>query len=190
MQTKKHFVNHPELVLLNQLGAEGEKLREGQKGCRGPLSGTCRQRPPGYVKSRPVKDPKAVRRWSDQHDFCQVCGIDDHKARWAHITGLQTHHIIKAGRSDEPCNLLRVCERCHRIIEGESVPDERGGHWPHLTLAHVLYCKQEHDPRQYDPDRLTVLWRNRKRALDFDPLPPPESLPEAYIAERMQWLNC
>jgi len=28
---------------------------------------------------------------------------------------LQTHHIIKPGRSDEPCNLLRVCERCHRI---------------------------------------------------------------------------
>ncbi len=100
---------------------------------------------------------------------------------------MQTHHIIKAGRSDEPCNLLRVCERCHRIIEGESVPDENGGHWPQLALAHVLCCKQEHDPQEYDADRLTVLWRNRPRTANFDPLPLPETPPEAYISERLQW---
>ena len=51
------------------------------------------------------------------------------------------------------------------------------------------YCKQEHDPQEYDPDRLTVLWRNRQRTLDFDPLPRPEPLPEVYIDERMQWLS-
>ncbi len=73
------------------------------------------------------------------------------------------------------------------LIEGESVPDEQGGHWPRLTLAHVLHGKREHDPRQYDRDRLTVLWRNRERTLAFDPLPRPEPLPAVYIDERLQW---
>jgi RNA polymerase subunit RPABC4/transcription elongation factor Spt4 len=136
-----------------------------------------------------VKDAEARRLWAAGHDCCQVCGIDEHRARWVGITGLQTHHIIKAGRSDEACNLLRACERCHRIIEGESVPDENGGHWPPLTLAHVLGCKQEHDPQEYDPDRLTVLWRNRQRSPAFDPLPPPAPLPAVYMAERLQWLS-
>jgi len=189
MPTKKRFVNRPEVVLSDHLGAEGGELLNRRRGCCGPICRKRGPRPVGYVKSRPVEDQEAVRRWAENHDCCQVCGIDEHKARWVHITGLQTHHIIKAGRSDEPCNLLRVCERCHRVIEGESVPDEQGGHWPRLTLAHVLYCKLEHDPQQYDPDRLTVLWRNRPRTLDFDPLPRPEPLPDVYIAERVQWLS-
>ena len=189
MPTKKCLANHPEIVLPDHLGAPGEGLLDLRRECRGPICNTKRPTPAGYVTSRPVKNREAIQQWDDRHDCCQVCGIDESKARWVHITGLQTHHIIKAGRSDEPCNLLRACERCHRIIEGESVPDEKGGHWPPLTLAHVLHCKREHDPQQYDPDRLTVLWRNRQRTLDFDPLPRPEPLPEMYLAERMQWLN-
>ena len=189
MPTKKHSANRPEIALPAHLGAEGQELLDRRRGHRGPNCRTRRPRPAGYVKSRPVKDQELLRQWADCHDCCQVCGIDEHKARWVQITGLQTHHIIKAGRSDEPCNLLRVCERCHRIVEGESVPDENGGHWPQLTLAHVLHCKQEHDPQEYDPDRLTVLWRNRERSLAFDPLPPPEPLPEVYVDERVQWLS-
>ena len=186
---KKTFVNCSEIALPDPLGAKGEELPDPRGKCRGPHGRNRRPRPVAYVKSRPVRDPEAVRQWAERHDGCQVCGIDGHKARWEQITGLQTHHIIKAGRSDEPCNLLRVCERCHRVIEGERVPDENGGHWPQLTLAHVLDCKREHDPQQYDPDRLTMLWRNRERARDFDPLPRPEPLPAVYIAERMQWLS-
>ena len=189
MPTERSFQNHPKMVLPDYLGAQGEGLLDRGSGCRGPIGRTRRPTQTEYVTSHPVKDRKAIRLWAYGHDCCQVCGIDEHTARWAHITGLQTHHIIKAGRSDEPCNLLRACERCHRIIEGESVPDEKGGHWPSLTLAHVLHCKQEHDPQQYDPDRLAVLWRNRHRTLGFDPLSWPEPLPAMYLAERMQWLN-
>ncbi len=189
MPIKKRATNHPEITLSDHLGAQGQELLDRRRRCRGPIGGASGAAPAGYVKSRPVKDREAVRQWAHGHDCCQVCGIDEYKARWVHVAGLQTHHIIKAGRSDEPCNLLRVCERCHRIIEGESVPDEQGGHWPRLTLAHVLYCKREHDPRQYDPHRLTVLWRNRQRSLAFDPLPRPEPLPAVYIDERLQWLN-
>ena len=130
----------------------------------------------------------AYTRWAERHDYCQVCGIDKRATRWGRLAGLQTHHIIKPGRSDEPCNLLRVCERCHWIVEGERVPDDQGGHYPKLALAHVLHCKREHDPHEYDPDRLTLLWRHRKRTDGFDPLPAPQPLPEAFLAERTRWL--
>ena len=120
--------------------------------------------------------------------YCQVCGIGQFATRWARRTGLQTHHIIKPGRSDEPCNLLRVCEQCHRIVEGERVPHDKGGHYPKLTLAHVLHCKREHDPHEYDLDRLTVLWRHRKRKDGFDPLPTPQALPETFMEKRIRWL--
>jgi hypothetical protein len=189
MPTKKRFANRPEIALPDPFGAKGEELADRPRTCLDPLRRHHSWTPPGPAKGHLLKNQEAVRQWAEGHDFCQVCGIDENKARWVQITGLQTHHIIKAGRSDEPCNLLRVCERCHRIIEGESVPDEKGGHWPRLTLAHVLYCKREHDPQQYDSDRLTVLWRNRQRTVGFNPLPLPELLPEVYIAERMQWLN-
>ncbi len=189
MSTQKYPANYPEIALREVHCAEGQELAEGRRACPGPNRRTPRPRPIGYVQSRPVKDAEARRLWAAGHDCCQVCGIDEHRARWVGITGLQTHHIIKAGRSDEACNLLRACERCHRIIEGESVPDENGGHWPPLTLAHVLGCKQEHDPQEYDPDRLTVLWRNRQRSPAFDPLPPPAPLPAVYMAERLQWLS-
>ena len=134
-----------------------------------------------------VRDRAMLRQWTKRHDCCQVCGIGWGDARWAGLAGLQTHHIIKPGRSDEPCNLLRVCGRCHRIIEGERVPDDHGGHWPRLTLAHVLYSKRERDPQEYDPDRLVLLWRHRARMNGFDPLPEPEPLPEAFLAERPHW---
>jgi len=187
MPTKKRLNNCPETAFPDHRCVVGEELPDRRREGRGPLSRNGRATATGYVKSHPRKDPEAVRQWASSHDCCQVCGIDEQKARWAGITGLQTHHIIKPGRSDEACNLLRVCERCHRIIEGECVPDENGGHWPPLTLAHVLYCKQEHDPQEFDLDRLTALWRNRQRSRDFDPLPRPQPLPDAYIEERMQW---
>ena len=83
-------------------------------------------------------------------------------------------------------NLLRVCERCHRIVEGERVPDGNGRYHSKLTLAHVLYCKREQDPDEYAPNRLTMLWRHRERKEGFDPLPEPETLPEVFLAERRQ----
>jgi len=185
----EHADGYAPNVLAAHPGAEGAEFSGGGRVFRGPICCKLKPRPSGYMKSHPVKDQQAVRQWADRHDCCQVCGIDEHKARCVQVTGLQTHHIVKAGRSDEPCNLLRVCERCHRIIEGESVPDGNGGYWPQLTLAHVLHCKQEQDPREFNSDRLTILWRNRQRTRDFDPLPPPEPLPDAYVAERMQWLS-
>jgi hypothetical protein len=174
MSTKKRLTNcreitHPDRPgQLGQFGSEDVESPDWHRRCREPLCHHRGATATGYVKSRPVTDQESVRQWADLHDCCQVCGIDEHKARWAQITGLQTHHIIKAGRSDEPCNLLRVCERCHRIIEGECVPDGSGGHRPPLTLAHVLCCKQEHDPREYDLDRLVRRLTARVAGEDAD----------------------
>jgi hypothetical protein len=99
------------------LGAEGEESLAGRSGFQGPPDHDRKPLPAEYVKSRPVKDQEVRRQWAAGHDCCQVCRIDEHKARWVYITGLQTHHIIKAGRSHEACNLLRVCEQRHQVIK-------------------------------------------------------------------------
>jgi len=190
MPSKKRLRSSPRIARTARLDGADADFTDRPGGSRCPRRRRRVARLAACVaRSYPVRDRERVRQWAAEHDSCQVCGIDEHTARWVGITGLQTHHIIKSGRSDEPCNLLRVCERCHRIIEGEPVPDEGGAHWPRLTLAHVLHCKQELDPQQYDADRLTVLWRNRPRTATFDPLPMPEPLPQAYLDERFQWLR-
>jgi hypothetical protein len=184
MPTKKCRANSPKLGL-SDYRLWPEKLRE-EPVAEAEVAQQATETL-GYIKSCPVKNLKTVRDWAARHDYCQVCLISERAARWRRLTGLQTHHIIKPGRSDEACNLLRVCEQCHRIIEGERVPDNQGGYFPKLTLAHVLHCKRELDPHEYDPDRLTVLWRHRERKDGFDPLPRPQPLPAAFGQERRRW---
>jgi len=113
----------------------------------------------GMKKNRAV-----LRDWAEEHDRCHVCGItydqtfDPQYELWPQ--GLQVHHIIHgtAGRSDEPCNLLRVCKRCHdRIHEGR----QRIGRGPwrcSLSLANVLWYKRKATPKEYSPKRLSQLW--------------------------------
>lgn len=135
-----------------------------------------------FKKSHPIKDKDARSAWSMQFDQCMICGID----RWQAIGVrfpclLQVHHIMKQGRSDENSNLLLVCSQCHAVIEGERLPDGPG-HWPELSLAHVLWSKRLHDNKHYDPERLCELWHRPLSAL-----PEPESLPERYALERLRW---
>lgn len=89
-------------------------------------------------------------------------------------THLETHHIVKQGRSDEPCNLLRVCCQCHRVIEGEKASDELGP-CPPLKLEHVLWCKKQGDPQEYD--------RKRLAQLKHMALPSAKKPPQRYIDE-------
>lgn len=103
----------------------------------------------------PIRDPETRTAWSAAHDRCQICGRTEAELRRARVwpSGLQTHHIIKPGRSDEPCNLLRVCSRHHDLIEGYRVRGCRA-----ITLGNVLWAKQRWDPEEYDPERLMALW--------------------------------
>jgi len=86
MPTKKRLTNCSEIARRDSLGGMGEEMPNRRRRCRGPLSRHGRATATGYVKSCPVSDQEAVRQWASLHDCCQVCGIDEHKARWAGIT--------------------------------------------------------------------------------------------------------
>jgi hypothetical protein len=54
------------------------------------------------ILSRPVRDEEFRKAWSARHDFCQACGL--HVSAMP-FPGVSSHHIVKAGRSDEGTNL-------------------------------------------------------------------------------------
>jgi hypothetical protein len=108
------------------------------------------------MKARPVKNPKFYAQWNADHDFCQCCGIDAITAQHERWPGLSTHHIVKFGRSDEACNLIRLCDRCHRLAE-RAIIRENGIELPILEIGMVLTIKMTRDCEVWDPDRLQVL---------------------------------
>lgn len=133
-----------------------------------------------HEKSHAVRDPDARNRWRNERDRCYVCGIPTWKMYGERFPAwMQVHHIIKPGRSDEPCNLFAVCARCHRVIEGERVPCGKRVYLPKLTLGMVLTIKQAADPDEWNPDRLVALYHRL--------LPDREFVPEYYLEERDRW---
>lgn len=145
-----------------------------------------------FIKSHPVQDVDARIAWAAAERSrrrCYVCGISDQVSHWmAPVPGIQTHHLVGgAARSDEPCNMVRLCHRCHRIVHGDRIPKDGGGHLPEITPQNLLWVKREHDPEEFDLDRLTVLKRNRHRTANYNPLGDPEPLDEHYLRERTSW---
>ena len=140
-----------------------------------------------FVKSRPVVDPNARAEWARQHARCQITGIPLRMAKLQRFPPrLETHHITKSRpRSDEPCNLLRVCPWVHKVIEGERFVDARGRVWPPITFGMVLKVKMESG--EWNPGRLVLLHRNRLLVPGYNPLPEFEELPEFYLQERKRW---
>lgn len=118
-----------------------------------------------------VRDVKSYREWSVAHDRCQVCQRNQEDVRcdgeFPYL--LQTHHLIGgAGRSDEPCNLLRLCPRCHEVYHGFR-HRRNGGYWPPITMGVMLMAKKLGDPDEWNPDRLEHL---RHRAIpELEPIP-------------------
>jgi hypothetical protein len=87
-----------------------------------------------------VIDPVARDRWFNaMPDECMACG------RTPNITGiygLQIHHLAggSGGRSDEPCNLLKLCYDCHHEIH------DHPASWPIFDLLRIKrYKDPEHD---------------------------------------------
>lgn len=136
--------------------------------------------PLAYDKAHPVKDVASREAWAAEHEVCACCdwtpwqrkrlSFDDCKF------ALQVHHIIKQGRSDDECNLLRLCNRCHDLAEYMHIRQESGVLFPKLTLGMCLWLKKESDPEHWNPERLEQLYHKR--------LPDLEPVPEVFIRER------
>lgn len=101
-----------------------------------------------YQKANPVRDLAARRLWAADRRHCYACGGG---------LALQTHHVAKPGRSDEVANLMRLCLWCHGSAEGETVV-RFGERQPKLTFSHCLWLKRAHDPHEWNPERLAVLY--------------------------------
>lgn len=128
-----------------------------------------------------VKDKDFYAAWNAAHDYCHCCGIAQHLAPSDYGgVGISTHHVVKSGRSDEACNLLRLCGRCHDLAEGHTIRRPDRTTWPKLSLAVCLSIKLVRDPDDFDPVRLAALFGRRLP----DALPIPDVFEESYRARR------
>lgn len=118
-------------------------------------------RPQFPPKNKPNKSEFDYAKWNRANTECVHCWTTDN---------LTTHHIIggRGGRSNEPCNLLRLCSSCHDLAEKRSVRGLDGKLLPVLTESNCLWLKKTFNPNEYDPERLQELKGCR---LD-DPEPP------------------
>jgi hypothetical protein len=117
------------------------------------------------IISRPVRDEAFRTAWSSRHDFCQACGVRGRDSLWPHLS---SHHIIKAGRSDEGVNLLRLCGQCHSLAELLTIKVDGQ---PLPTLGWKICCtlKLIREPEEFDCHRLATL--ARRLTLDLPPIP-------------------
>ncbi len=127
-----------------------------------------------------ITNPAAREKWKetgDHGDRCQVCNRPWERSGWR---GLTIHHIIHGcgGRSDEPCNFLLACGRCHDMIHDGQYRDEATKELlPTITLGMVLWIKSR-----------TLVWKPRRlQELYFRKLPAWEILPAYYMNERAKW---
>ncbi len=125
-------------------------------------------------KTKPVDSRAAVAEYARTHPFCLACGCE-----WR---VLQTHHILggRAGRSDEACNLIRLCAfPCHLLAESLDVRGTDFGeveyrHLPKITDAIAIAMKIRcGELTEYDLDRL--------EQLNLRPLPDPEPIPSFFV---------
>lgn len=157
---------------------------------------------PEFVRGQPrrkaVHNPALAAKWGRAHDFCAACGAGEYGL---HV--LTNHHIIpgSGGRSDEPCNWLRLgmhvchdlasgldvrrpgshvrCETCGdrnpscRWCKGRGITWKPGTLLPKITLGIALSLKLRCDPDEVDWDRLQEL-RGSK-------LPNLEPIPQFFI---------
>ena len=135
-----------------------------------------------YEKANIITSPLERERWKmegDHGDRCQVCRRPTSAYQWR---GFAIHHIIGGAnvRSDEPCNFLLVCARCHDMVyngPGGHRDERTGEPLPIITLGHTLWIKSHTD--EWDEDRLTALYHQALPAWDI--------LPSYYMDERCRW---
>lgn len=126
-----------------------------------------------YQRVHPVRKVWTRRRWGMRHNYCAACGISDRRTR------LETHHLVRFRRSDEPCNLLRLCGACHKAASGLFVVLRGFGRLPLLSFAACLALKKAADPEEWNGRRLAQLYGQ--------PLPDPEPVPAWFGLRYEHW---
>jgi hypothetical protein len=134
------------------------------------------------IVSSPVRDEEFRKAWSAQHPYCQACGLHAREAQVLYPQmPLSVHHIIKPGRSDEACNLLKLCLRCHDLAELKAVR-VKGTLLPKLPWPVCCSLKAIREAEAYDPVRLATL----AKRLEIE-LPPIPRLIEAEFRRNRPW---
>lgn len=133
------------------------------------------------MRSRPVRDVAARQTWALQHSHCQGCGLPGIEAA-RQVMGLTCHHIIKPGRSDEPCNFLLLCQRCHDLAELRTIRDTQGRALPTLPWPVCLTLKRYREPECFDLARCLEL--RQTGAIELPPIP---AFLEAHYRARRPW---
>lgn len=125
-----------------------------------PLKRTALKR-----KSRKHDVPQIRREFAAQQSRCAACG----SSRDLHV-----HHILggRVGRPDDRRNLLRLCRTCHGLTHGDRLRGASGDFRSGLSLANILWLKQESDPQWYD---LNWLQQTNGKLRLPDPIPPPHA---------------
>lgn len=153
---------------------------------------------PEFTRDQPrrkaVHNPVLAAKWGRSKPFCAACGAGEYGL---HV--LTNHHVIpgSGGRSDEPCNWLRLgMHVCHDLASGLDVRGEprwvrchecgpgilsckscMGFGWVHesgillpkITLGIALSLKMRADPDEVDLERLQEL--RGSRLPDLEPIP-------------------
>lgn len=136
--------------------------------------------------------------WAEDHGYCAVCWISESRAALNRFpAGLQTHELVGGSmRSLEPYNYLRLCSACHQRYHSGTPYEDLD-----LDFGHLLYCKYEQAcvelGYQFPPGwiiegvwnwhRLGYLYSPQRRPVSAACLPPMESVPTGYLAERLKW---
>lgn len=131
-------------------------------------------------KNKPVEDRLVLEEFARSHWYCQACGRPESSS-----VALTIHHIIggRGGRSDEFCNLLRVCWfPCHMLFEGHHVLRKdwitRGeGHDPYLPIM----CYMVAMAMKERVGELTGEGYRRLEALHGKNFPEPVPIPEPFV---------
>lgn len=127
--------------------------------------------------SRAAKEMYA--QFMQEFDFCWTCGFG---ARvfigYAPLSGyprsLENSHILRgpARRHDRRC-LTRQCKLCHDLHGGARIiVNKTMEPLPNISLANLLWAKQQFDPDYYDVDYLNSIAIKR--------VPDPEPLPDVF----------
>jgi hypothetical protein len=120
------------------------------------MSRIVNNRPP-YERVGIVRKLEVASEWNLTRPCCDACGKPRSQMN-GELNGPTTHHIIGgSGRSDEACNLLCLCVRCHWAAEITTPMRLDGVLYEPLSEGVCLSLKQLTAPGEHNPDRLARL---------------------------------